>query len=56
MSGRSGEPNRRVVLHSTGLQQNKELAKDCIKVATSYEAQKYAYLKVDLPPTRINVY
>ena len=35
---------------------NKELAKDYIKVATSYEAQKYAYLKAGLPPTRINVY
>jgi multiple sugar transport system substrate-binding protein len=35
---------------------NKELAKDYIKVATSYEAQKYAYLKVGLPVTRINIY
>jgi multiple sugar transport system substrate-binding protein len=35
---------------------NRELAKDYIKVAASYEAQKYAYLKADLPPTRINVY
>jgi multiple sugar transport system substrate-binding protein len=35
---------------------NKELAKDYIKVATSYEAQKYAHLKVGLPPTRTNVY
>jgi len=35
---------------------NKELAKDYIKVATSYEAQKYAYLKAGLPPTRTNVY
>jgi len=25
-------------------------------VATTYEAQKYAHLKADLPPTRINVY
>ncbi len=33
----------------------KELAKDYIKVATSYEAQKYAYLKAG-PPTRINVH
>jgi multiple sugar transport system substrate-binding protein len=35
---------------------NKELAKDYVKVATSYEAQKYAHLKVGLPPTRTNVY
>ncbi len=35
---------------------NKELAKDYVKVATSYEAQKYAYLKVGLPVTRINIY
>ncbi len=35
---------------------NKELAKDYIKVATSYEAQKYAHLKAGLPSTRINVY
>jgi multiple sugar transport system substrate-binding protein len=35
---------------------NKELAKDYIKVATSYEAQKYAHLKAGLPPTRTNVY
>jgi multiple sugar transport system substrate-binding protein len=34
---------------------NKELAKDYIKVAVSYEAQKYAHLKTSLP-TRINVY
>jgi multiple sugar transport system substrate-binding protein len=35
---------------------NRELVKDYIKVAVSYEAQKYAYLKAGLPPTRINVY
>jgi multiple sugar transport system substrate-binding protein len=35
---------------------NKELAKDYIKVATSYEAQKYAHLNAGLPPTRTNVY
>jgi multiple sugar transport system substrate-binding protein len=35
---------------------NKELAKDYVKVATSYEAQKYAHLKAGLPPTRTNVY
>ena len=35
---------------------NKELAKDYVKVATSYEAQKYAHLNAGLPPTRINVY
>jgi multiple sugar transport system substrate-binding protein len=28
---------------------NRELVKDYIKVAASYEAQKYAYLKADLP-------
>jgi ABC-type sugar transport system, periplasmic component len=35
---------------------NKELAKDYIKVATSYEAQKYAHLNAGLPPTRTNIY
>jgi ABC-type glycerol-3-phosphate transport system substrate-binding protein len=35
---------------------NKELAKDYVKVATTYEAQKYAHLKAGLPPTRTNVY
>jgi len=35
---------------------NKDLAKDYIMVATSYDAQKYAYLKAGLPPARINVY
>jgi len=35
---------------------NKELAKEYIKVTTTFEAQKYAHLKAGLPPTRISVY